>query len=277
MHRSVVLALAMLACRSQPVTAAPIVDASVVAPTPPPAPLTAGDPLTVVVSKTQLIADDTSLAPMPLTREQAVSRGFEAQYKDAVGGIDPLTKAAQRKRANDLDAGHYTEAIVICERTTPYRIFSEVVTTLGHVGITKLHLMVLMNAKDDAGAPTSSKPSTLGALPSLPPHPAGKPLQLKVSISEHGIVFTTTDGSFGSGCKLGGSGITVPMIGTRLDEEAIRRCASAIHSSAPISHDVSIGADQAVPYEMLLPVMDALKQDDSGAELFSDVSFAPVH
>jgi biopolymer transport protein ExbD len=109
---------------------------------------------TVTVSKTQiLVGDDPNPVVMLPGRASLAQSGVDARFKR--GGpndlyIVPLGNALQAARQTDkmlrtakgLDASG-SEAIVIADTTTPYRLLIEVFYTLGQHEFTKYHLLVL--------------------------------------------------------------------------------------------------------------------------------------
>jgi biopolymer transport protein ExbD len=110
--------------------------------------------VTVTISKTQILVGDQKILALP-GRESQAQTGVGAQHKR--GGpndlyIVPLgnvmmnarrTDAALRK-AKGLDAST-SEAIIIADRGTPYRLFIEVLFTLGQSEFGKYHLMVIQS------------------------------------------------------------------------------------------------------------------------------------
>jgi len=112
----------------------------------------------VVVTKSQiLVGDDPDPVVVLPTRESLAQSGLDAKYKKA--GINdlhivPLANALLSVRETDkqirlakgLDPNS-SEAIVIVDETTPYRLLMEVLFTLGQSSFGKYHLMVLQAKK----------------------------------------------------------------------------------------------------------------------------------
>jgi biopolymer transport protein ExbD len=109
--------------------------------------------LPVIVSKSQIIVGDNVVCPVP---PDAAQYGIEARYKRGTRNeylIVPLGSALQAWRDTDKrirqmtgkDPSH-SEAIIIADVTTPYRLLSEVMYTLGQTEFTKFHLLVLQGA-----------------------------------------------------------------------------------------------------------------------------------
>jgi biopolymer transport protein ExbD len=113
----------------------------------------------VVISKSQILVgeDPNPLVLLP-SREQVAQSGVDAKYKR--GGptdlfIVPLANALSHARETDkairaakgLDPSS-SEAIVVADATTPYRLLIEVLFTLGQSEFGKYHLMVLSGKKN---------------------------------------------------------------------------------------------------------------------------------
>lgn len=106
----------------------------------------------VTISKSQIIVGDDRVLALP-SRESLVQTGVGARYKRNGPNdlyIVPLGNALQAARKTDkmirtakgLDASS-SEAIIIADLTTPYRLFMEVLFTLGQNEFGKYHLMVI--------------------------------------------------------------------------------------------------------------------------------------
>ena len=112
----------------------------------------------IVISKSQILVGED---PHPIVvlpgRDSLAQSGIDAKYKRNGPNdlyIVPLANALQSARQTDkvirqakgLDASS-SEAIVIADTTTPYRLLIEVLFTLGQSEFGKYHLMVLSGAK----------------------------------------------------------------------------------------------------------------------------------
>jgi biopolymer transport protein ExbD len=112
----------------------------------------------VTISKTQLlVGDDTTPLAKLSSPEQLAQTGLDAQYKRSGPNdlfIVPLAKVLGDYRDRDkliraakgLDAST-SEAIVVADATTPYRVLIEVLFTLGASEFGKYHLMVVSGKK----------------------------------------------------------------------------------------------------------------------------------
>jgi hypothetical protein len=105
-----------------------------------------------MISKTQIIVDDDFVAPVPAD----ATHGVEGKYKRS-GPTDlyivPLANSLQTWRERDRQVRLATgkdpsgsEAIVIADANTPFRLLVEVLFTLGQSEFAKFHLMVLQGA-----------------------------------------------------------------------------------------------------------------------------------
>jgi biopolymer transport protein ExbD len=110
----------------------------------------------VTVSKSQILVGDDKILTLP-GRESLAQAGVDARHKR--GGpndlfIVPLGNALMSarktdiaiRRAKGLDPSS-SEAIVIADKGTPYRLLMEVLFTLGQSEYGKYHLMVIQSKK----------------------------------------------------------------------------------------------------------------------------------
>jgi biopolymer transport protein ExbD len=110
--------------------------------------------LLVIVSKSQIIVGESVVCPVP---PDAAQYGIEARYKRGSRNdyfIVPLGNALQSWRDSDKriraatgkDPSH-SEAILVGDSRTPYRLLTEVMYTLGQTEFSKFHMMVLQADK----------------------------------------------------------------------------------------------------------------------------------
>lgn len=103
----------------------------------------------VLISKSTIVVDDNIVAQVPAD----ATHGVEGKYK-RTGPTDlyivPLANALQSWRERDRQVRIATgkdpsssEAIIIADSNTPYRLLTEVLFTLGQSEFSKFHLMVL--------------------------------------------------------------------------------------------------------------------------------------
>ncbi|APS00828.1 adventurous gliding motility protein [Pajaroellobacter abortibovis] len=108
--------------------------------------------LPLIVSKSNIVVDDSSVCPLPANR----TLGVEAKYKRNGPNdlyIVPLANSLQSWRERDKQVRIATgkdpsssEAIIIADATTPYRLLTELLFTLGQTEFAKFHLLVLQSA-----------------------------------------------------------------------------------------------------------------------------------
>jgi biopolymer transport protein ExbD len=115
----------------------------------------ADEGVVVTVSKTQLLVADDRVLTLP-NRESMAQTGVGARYKRSGPNdmyIVPLGEALKSARRTDklirtakgLDPTS-SEAIIVADKTTPYRLLIEVLFTLGQSEFGKYHLMVIQGA-----------------------------------------------------------------------------------------------------------------------------------
>ena len=109
--------------------------------------------VTVLISKSWIVVDEHQIVPVPADP----THGVEGKYKR--GGpndlyITELGRTLQNWRDRDKQVRAATgrdpsgsEAIVIADKDTPYRLLVEVLFTLGQTEFNKFHLMVLQGSK----------------------------------------------------------------------------------------------------------------------------------
>lgn len=111
------------------------------------------DGVRVTVSKSQVLVGDDKVLDLPNSQSLAQS-GVDARHKRGANSlyIVPLGNALQSARkvdralreAKGLDPAT-SEAIIIADNTIPYRLFVEVLFTLGQNEFGKYHLMVMQS------------------------------------------------------------------------------------------------------------------------------------
>ena len=112
----------------------------------------------IIISKTQiLVGDDPNPIVLLPSREQLAQSGVDSRYKRSGPNdlyIVPLANALSHARDTDkqiraakgLDPSS-SEAVVIADGTTPYRLLLEVLFTAGQAEFGKYHLMVRSGKK----------------------------------------------------------------------------------------------------------------------------------
>jgi biopolymer transport protein ExbD len=109
--------------------------------------------LVVLVSKSNITVDDNTVCPLPAD----ASHGVETRYKKGGANdlvITPLENATHTWRERDRQVRiaqgkdpNASEAIIVADKGTPYRLLCEVLFTLGQTEFSKFHLMVMQGKK----------------------------------------------------------------------------------------------------------------------------------
>ena len=116
-----------------------------------------------------------------------------------------------------------------------------------------------------------------GPAPTIAPSAAVEPLS--VSVSNEGVVVTTSQGGVGPGCRPGAARdtVTVPRAaGGALDLPPLTLCARRRESSVAGLRDTTsfrLTGQPSTPYAEIVAVLDALRSDEAG-ELFSEPSLS---
>jgi len=112
----------------------------------------------VVISKSQiLVGEDPNPIVLLPSREQLAQSGVDAKYKRSGPNdlyIVPLANALSHARETDKairaakgQDPSSSEAIIVADATTPYRLLIEVLFTLGQSEFGKYHLLVMSGKK----------------------------------------------------------------------------------------------------------------------------------
>lgn len=108
----------------------------------------------VTISKSQILVGDSAVLQLP-GRQSLIQAGVGARHKQ--GGpndlyIVPLGSALQEARKIDKavrqakgEDASMSEAVIIADQTTPWRLFIEVLFTLGQSEYGRYHLMVMQS------------------------------------------------------------------------------------------------------------------------------------
>lgn len=109
--------------------------------------------LIILISKSSITVNENTVCPLPAD----ASHGVEARYKKSGPNdldITPLENATAQWRERDRQLRiaqgkdpNVSEAIIVADKLTPYRLFCEVLFTLGQTEFSKFHLMVMQGKK----------------------------------------------------------------------------------------------------------------------------------
>jgi biopolymer transport protein ExbD len=109
-----------------------------------------------------------------------------------------------------------------------------------------------------------------------PRPPSTSTLGLTVLVVPEGFSVKAKGGNVAPGCMDTGAGIAVPKRDGAYDYDALKACAVRLKASAASfadESDVTMSANPAVPYDVVIATLDAMRHTDSGDELFPKVSF----
>ena len=118
----------------------------------------AQDGVRITISKSQILVGDSQILKLP-GHKSLVQTGVGARHKRSGPNdlyIVPLGNALQSARKTDKvlreakgQDATFSEGIIIADKTTPYRLLSEVLFTLGQNEFGKYHLMVMQTKKSN--------------------------------------------------------------------------------------------------------------------------------
>jgi len=120
----------------------------------------------------------------------------------------------------------------------------------------------------------SSPPRAAG--PGAARGPVPPSLSLTVLIVPEGYSVKTAAGGIATGCTGLGSGITVPLVGGAYDVAGLMKCADRLKQEAPAFKEedqVIISASPQIGYQHLISAIDALRANEKGEKLFTEVRF----
>jgi biopolymer transport protein TolR len=103
-----------------------------------------------------------------------------------------------------------------------------------------------------------------------------KTLGLTVLIVNQGFSVKAEGSNVAPGCIGQGPGIAIPKRGEEYDYPALQSCVRKLKKSAPEYEEETqafLSANPGIPYKTLIAVMDAIREDQEGKTLFSDVNF----
>jgi len=222
----------------------------------------------VIISRTAILLGEEGKPIVKLpAREQLVKSGVGAEHKRSGTNdlyILPLVKA--------MKVTGSSEAIVVADATTPYRLLVEVLYSLGQAGIGRYHLMVMKKSDPTIKPWTEPEPQAVPRKPSLPAIRGKTPLGLTVAISPTGIDLNTKAGSLATGCQKLGPSLTVPKRGNDYDYRALLSCLVHVKSEYPKETRATITATAEIEHRYVIRVV-ALLTGTKSQPLFSATSF----
>ena len=106
--------------------------------------------------------------------------------------------------------------------------------------------------------------------------PTTPTLGLTILIVPDGFSMKARGGNVAPGCNDTGPGIAIPNKGSDYDYDGLKACAIKLKGAAAEFKDemgVTISGNPAIPYQVIIGAMDAVRKNDQGEDLFPEVSF----
>jgi hypothetical protein len=106
--------------------------------------------------------------------------------------------------------------------------------------------------------------------------PTTPTLGLTVLVVPDGFSLKARGGNVAPGCNDTGPGIAIPNKGSDYDYDGLKACAIKLKGAAAEFKDemgVTISGNPAIPYQVIIGAMDAVRKNDQGEDLFPEVSF----
>ena len=106
--------------------------------------------------------------------------------------------------------------------------------------------------------------------------PTTPTLGLTVLVVPDGFSLKARGGNVAPGCSDTGPGIAIPKKDGDYDYGALKACAAKLKGAAPEFKDemgVTISANPPIPYQVVISAMDAVRRNESGEEMFPEVTF----
>lgn len=106
--------------------------------------------------------------------------------------------------------------------------------------------------------------------------PTTPTLGLTVLVVPDGFSLKARGGNVAPGCNDTGPGIAIPTKNGDYDFEGLKACAQKLKSAAVEFKDemgVTISANPPIPYQVVIGTMDAVRKNDTGEDMFPEVTF----
>lgn len=142
--------------------------------------------------------------------------------------------------------------------------------------IMNVMIFVLASVSVTFVASIDTTPPAIGGGKGVRVDPSTKALNLSAFVTGQGVSLKTSSGNIATGCNDVGAGVTVPKKGDEHDYASLTACAKRLKKARPEFEDetqVTITANPGVEYKVIIDVMDALRRDPEGNELFPEVHF----
>jgi biopolymer transport protein ExbD len=218
--------------------------------------------LAVTVTKTAILVDGAAVAPIAANKvDPKLKSDGENGYR-----ITPLIEALEKRtKFSRQVAGQPrkpvdTHLTLIADRALSYRLFTEIVFSCGQLGYDKYDLVV-KNATDGSLA------AIRYTIPQLPVDRGPPSVTVWVRLNAFGIVTPESH-----------SWLEVPKMGNgRYDYASLTARVSELTAWAQDPDPGAaalVGADENVPYEVVVATIDALGRTHDGRPLFPIIEFA---
>jgi len=139
--------------------------------------------------------------------------------------------------------------------------------------ITNVLMFVLATISVTFTATIDTYPPRAGSGARAPTTPT---LGLTILVVPDGFSLKARGGNVAPGCNDTGPGVAIPKKEGDYDYAALKACATKLKAAAPEFKDemgVTISANPPIPYQVVISTMDAVRKNDSGEELFPEVTF----
>lgn len=106
--------------------------------------------------------------------------------------------------------------------------------------------------------------------------PTTPTLGLTVLIVPDGFSLKARGGNVAPGCNDTGPGIAIPTKDGNYDYAGLKACVAKLKGAAPEFKDemgVTISANPPIPYQVVISTMDAVRRNESGEDMFPEVTF----
>ena len=146
--------------------------------------------------------------------------------------------------------------------------------------VTNVLMFVLATVSVTFTATIDTFPPRAGSGARAPTTPT---LGLTILVVPDGFSMKAKGGNVAPGCNDTGPGIAIPLKNTgasepfeKYDFDALKTCAEKLKTASPDFKDemgVTISANPPIPYQVVIGVMDAVRKNEKGDDMFPEVSF----
>lgn len=139
--------------------------------------------------------------------------------------------------------------------------------------ITNVLMFVLATVSVTFTATIDTFPPRAGSGARAPTTPT---LGLTVLVVPDGFSVKARGGNVAPGCSDTGPGIAIPKKDGDYDYKGLKACAEKLKGAAPEFKDemgVTISANPPIPYQVVISAMDAVRKNETGEEMFPEVTF----